>query len=274
MSDIRDTGTAPVAEPIPDVLADLVASSLADMVQRQDQIPQARVEELAASAPRPIDVLPAFQSQGLSVIAEVKRASPSHGDLAAIPDPASLARTYAEGGATAISVLTEHSRFRGSLNDLVAVRAAVDIPVLRKDFICDPYQVWEARAAGADLVLLIVAALEQQQLVDLQTLAGELGMRALVEVHTEDEVARANDAGAAIIGVNNRNLKTLDVDRDTFARLAPLVRNDAVKVAESGLLSAADVHNAHHHGADVVLVGQALVTGDDPAQVLRTFLED
>ena len=171
------------------------------------------------------------------MIAEVKRRSPSKGDLAEIPDPAALARLYAAGGAAAISVLTEERRFGGSLDDLRAVRAAVDTPLLRKDFVVEPYQVLEARAAGADLVLLIVAALDDDTLRRLHDLAGELGLTVLVEVHDEAETARAVDLGAELVGVNARNLKTLEVDPDTFGRLAPLVPDDRVLVAESGITS-------------------------------------
>ena len=165
--------------------------------------------------------MPTLRGPGSSVIAEVKRRSPSKGDLAEIADPAVLARQYAAGGAAAISVLTEERRFGGSLDDLRAVRAAVDVPLLRKDFVVEPYQVLEARAAGADLVLLIVAALDDDLLRRLHDQARELGMTVLVEVHDEAETARAVDLGAELVGVNARNLKTLDVDPDTFGRLAP-----------------------------------------------------
>ena len=162
-----------------------------------------------------------LRADGVAVIAEVKRSSPSKGELAPIADPAALAADYEAGGAHVISVLTEQRRFGGSLADLAAVRAAVDVPVLRKDFIVTSYQLWEARAYGADLVLLIVAALEQNALTSLVERAESLGLTPLVEVHDEEEVARAVDAGAKVIGVNARNLKTLEVDRDTFARVAP-----------------------------------------------------
>jgi indole-3-glycerol phosphate synthase len=214
--------------------------------------------------------MPAFQSPGVSVIAEVKRSSPSRGALAAIDDPAALASDYAAGGASTISVLTEQRRFGGSLADLKAVRAAVDIPVLRKDFILTSYQLWEARAAGADLALLIVAALEQNQLESLVERAASIGLTALVEVHDEEEVDRALAAEARLIGVNARNLKTLAVDRDRFSRLAPRIPDHVVRVAESGVRGPHDVFEYAKQGANVVLVGETLVKGKDP----RTAVAD
>jgi len=207
----------------------------------------------------------------VKIIAEVKRASPSRGPLADIPDPAALAREYEAGGASAISVLTEGRRFLGSLADLEAVRAAVSLPVLRKDFIATPYQVFEARAAGADLVLLIVGALEQRDLAELHALVGELGMTALVETHDADELARAADVGARLIGVNARNLSTFELDRELFGRLAPSFPDGAVKVAESAVSTADDVAAYRAAGADVVLVGEALVTSE-PRETLARFL--
>jgi indole-3-glycerol phosphate synthase len=205
------------------------------------------------------------------VIAEIKRRSPSKGDLAAITDPAALARQYAAGGAAAVSVLTEERRFGGSLDDLRAVRAAVDVPLLRKDFIVEPYQVVEARSAGADLVLLIVAALEDDPLRRLYDQAGELGMTVLVEVHDEAETERAVALGAELVGVNARNLRTLEIDQDTFGRLAPLVPDDRVKVAESGIFGPVDVKRHVAEGARAVLVGEALVKDGDPEGAVRAM---
>jgi indole-3-glycerol phosphate synthase len=204
------------------------------------------------------------------VIAEVKRSSPAKGALATIDDPAALADAYEAGGACAISVLTEARRFGGSLADLMAVRSQVDIPVLRKDFMFTAYQLWEARACGADIVLLIVAALEQNALISLIERTESLGMTPLVEVHTEAETMRAVDAGAKLIGVNARNLSTLEVDRGTFGRLAPLIPNSVVRVAESGVRGPHDVIEYGRQGADAVLVGETLVTGKDP----RTAVAD
>jgi indole-3-glycerol phosphate synthase len=198
------------------------------------------------------------------VIAEVKRSSPSKGPLAKIADPAALAAEYEAGGAAAVSVLTEGRRFAGSLDDLVAVRCAVSIPVLRKDFIVSAYQLFEARAAGADMILLIVAALSDHELIALIERATSIGLTPLVEVHTAEEISRAVDAGARIIGVNARNLQTLEVDPSTFARLAPLIPEGIVRIAESGVRGPHDVIDLARAGADVVLVGEALVTGRDP----------
>ena len=202
----------------------------------------------------------------------MKRASPSRGNLAAIPDPAALARSYADAGASAISVLTEQRRFLGSLADLEAVRAAVDVPVLRKDFVSSAYQVLEARAAGADLVLLIVAALPDAALRELLALIHDLRMTALVEAHDEGEVDRALAAGARLLGVNARDLDTFELDRDLFGRIANRIPDGVVKVAESAVRTADDVAAYRAAGADVVLVGEALVTGD-PAALLRAFRE-
>ena len=198
------------------------------------------------------------------MIAEVKRRSPSKGALADIPDPAALAAAYAAGGADAISVLTEQRRFGGSLEDLRAVRAAVSTPVLRKDFVVTGYQLLEARAAGADLVLLIVAALDGSLLGELHELARSLGLTVLTEVHDEHEIARALEVGAELVGVNARNLKTLEVDRDTFGRLVTLLPQDVVTVAESGIAGPDDAARYAAEGADVVLVGEALVKDGDP----------
>jgi indole-3-glycerol phosphate synthase len=200
----------------------------------------------------------------VKVIAEVKRSSPSKGALAAIADPAGLAHDYESGGASVISVLTETRQFGGSLADLASVRATVDIPVLRKDFIITSYQVWEARAHGADMVLLIATVLEQQALVSLVERTQSLGMAALVEVHDTEELARAVDAGARIIGVNCRDLKTLEVDRRTFARVAPGIPSGILRVAESGVRGPHDVLDFARSGAHAVLVGESLVTGRDP----------
>jgi indole-3-glycerol phosphate synthase len=204
------------------------------------------------------------QADAVSVIAEVKRSSPSKGSLAQIDDPAALAAEYETGGASAISVLTEQRRFNGSLADLDAVRGRVDVPVLRKDFIVTPYQVWEARAHGADLVLIIVAALEQTVLESLVERVHSLGMTALVEAHNLEEVRRAVGAGARVVGVNHRNLKTLELDRGLFRSLAEYIPDDVIKIAESGIRGPHDVMEMARAGADGVLVGEALVTDGAP----------
>jgi indole-3-glycerol phosphate synthase len=208
----------------------------------------------------------------VKVIAEVKRSSPSKGALAAIADPAALACDYEAGGASVISVLTERHRFGGSLEDMAAVRAAVDVPVLRKDFVLTSYQVWEARAHGADAVLLLVVALEQEALVSLVERVHSLGMTALVEVHDAEEVRRAVGAGARVIGINARDLRTLEVDRSTVARLAPLVPSGVFRVAESGVRGPHDVLEYARNGADAVLVGESLVTGRDPRSAVADLV--
>jgi indole-3-glycerol phosphate synthase len=253
------------------VLDDIVVGVREDLARRQSEVPEADLRARLLDVPPARDPLPAFRGPGSSVIAEVKRRSPSKGDLAVIPDPAALATAYERGGAAAISVLTEERRFGGSLADLHAVRAAVGIPVLRKDFVVEPYQLLEARAAGADLVLLIVAALGGDALQSLYDHARELGLTALVEVHDEPETERALAIGARLVGVNARNLKTLEVDHATFGKLAPLVPDDVVTVAESGITGVADVHRHVSEGADVVLVGEALVRDGDPEAAVRAL---
>ncbi|TDN92973.1 indole-3-glycerol phosphate synthase TrpC [Microbacterium sp. BK668] len=254
------------------MLADLTAGAVEDARTRSVERPPAAVEEAAASQPPARDAVAALApADRVKIIAEVKRASPSRGDLASIPDPAAQARLYELGGASAISVLTEGRRFKGSLADLEAVRAAVALPVLRKDFIATEYQVLEARASGADIVLLIAAALEQDVLARLHALTLDLGMTPLVETHSADEVERAADVGARLIGVNARDLSTFALDRDLFGRLAERIPADAVKIAESAVLSPEDVAHYRAAGADVVLIGEALVTGD-PVATLEAFL--
>ena len=250
------------------VLDSIIEGVRADLDVRRRQTPNPDV----TAAPPARDAFAAFQNAPLGVIAEVKRASPSKGALAEIADPASLAQQYAEGGATAISVLTEQRRFNGSLADLDSVRARVDIPVLRKDFMVEAYQVDEARAHGADIVLLIVAALDDALLRDLYQQARDLGMTVLVEVHDEQETERAVELGARLIGVNSRNLKTLDVDPEVFARLAPAIPDDVIKVAESGITGPVDVARYRGLGARAVLVGEALVRSGDPRSAVSTLM--
>ncbi len=252
------------------VLDDILAGVREDLAARQERTSLDELKRMAAGRRAALDAEAVLRQDGVAVIAEVKRSSPSKGALAAITDPAALARDYEAGGAHIISVLTEQRRFDGSLDDLAAVRSAVDIPVLRKDFIVSSYQLWEARAYGADLALLIVAALEQEALVSLIERARSLGLTPLVEVHDEEEVARAVDAGATVIGVNVRNLKTLEVDRETFARVAPSIPTSCVRIAESGVRGPHDLIAYAHAGADAVLVGESLVTGGDP----RTAVHD
>lgn len=254
------------------MLDSLVAGALADASERRERRSLATVEAEALERQSALDVVTALApADRVKIIAEVKRASPSRGALAEIPDPAALAVSYETGGASAISVLTEGRKFGGSLADLEAVREVVTIPVLRKDFIADPYQVFEARAAGADLVLLIAAALEQQRMTELHELIAQLGMTALVETHNATEVSRAVDLGASIIGVNARDLSTFELDQDLFGSLADQIPSGVIRIAESAVKTAADVAHYRAAGADVVLVGEALVTGD-PIATLREFL--
>ncbi len=253
------TGMSPAT-----VLDSILEGVRADVAAREALISLSEIKAAAAAAPPPLDVLAALREPGIGVIAEVKRASPSAGSLATIGDPAKLARAYEGGGARVISVLTEERRFHGSLDDLDAVRAAVSIPVLRKDFVVQPYQIHEARAHGADMLLLIAAALDQSVLVSMLDRTESLGMTALVEVHTEQEADRALKAGAKVIGVNARDLKTLQVDRDVFGRIAPGLPSNVIRIAESGVRGTGDLLAYAGAGADAVLVGEGLVRSGDP----------
>lgn len=254
------------------MLEDLLSGSLEDAAARRETRSYATVEAEALAARPALDALAALApAEHMKVIAEVKRASPSRGDLAEIAQPQDLATQYEAGGASAVSVLTEQRKFKGSLADLEAVRKAISIPVLRKDFIGEEYQVLEARAAGADLVLLIVAALPQDTLMRLHDCIRELGMTPLVEAHSAEEVARAVDLGAQLIGVNARDLRTFDLDRDLFGRVADQIPAGVIRVAESAVLSVADVEHYREAGADAVLVGEALVT-NDPIATLQSYL--
>ncbi|MGK0720697.1 indole-3-glycerol phosphate synthase TrpC [Leucobacter sp. W1478] len=254
------------------MLEQLLAGSLEDAQARRELRPLAQVEAEAIARPDALDALDALHpTDHIRVIAEVKRASPSRGHLAEIPEPQALAAQYEAGGASVVSVLTEQRKFKGSLADLEAVRKAVSIPVLRKDFIGEEYQILEARAAGADLVLLIVAALPQRTLARLYALIRELGMTPLVEAHSADEVARAVDLGSQLIGVNARNLSTFELDRELFGRVADQIPAGVIRVAESAVLDVSDVIRYREAGADAVLVGEALVTSD-PIATLQSYL--
>ena len=249
------------------VLDSIIEGVREDLAMRR--LPLAQIREALESAPAVRNVGKALAGPEISIIAEVKRSSPSKGALAAIEDPGALASRYEESGANVISVLTERRRFGGSLDDLDAVRTRVEIPILRKDFMVDEYQFLEARAHGADLVLLIVAALSKNQLDDYFQLAKELGMSSLIEVHTHDELERALEISPEIIGVNSRNLKTLDVDSAAFAQLIPRIPTSMVRVAESGISNRSDVEFAQEHGATAILVGEALVRSSDTELAMR-----
>ena len=228
-------------------------------------------ERIDAQAPA-LDAHSFLSRDEMNVIAEVKRSSPSKGNLAPISDPAALAEKYQEAGAAAVSVLTEQRRFGGSLADLDAVRSRIEIPVLRKDFMVDEYQFLEARAHGADIVLLIVAALSKSQLKDFYDLATELGMASLVEVHTQSELESAMDISPRIVGVNSRNLKTLEVSASVFEELIPTIPSSVIRVAESGISTRADVAQAQKAGATAILVGESLVKSGNPISAMRELL--
>jgi indole-3-glycerol phosphate synthase len=253
------------------LLFDLYAGAIRDASVREELIPLPQIEKLALLSPPSIDLEPHLLSPtNIRVIAEIKRASPSRGSIASIEDPAALARSYESAGAGAVSVLTEGRSFLGSLEDLDEVREAVNIPVLRKDFIANEYQVLEARAHGADLVLLIAAGLDQKTLLRLKTFTEQLGMAALIETHSEQEVFRACEVESRLIGINARDLGTFETDRSLFGRLASLVPEGSIKIAESAVRSVADVEEYASFGADCVLVGEALVTGEAP-ELVSTF---
>ena len=256
------------------VLDELVAGALQDQRTREQAIPLDAVKQAAAAAPAPLDARRWLRhADAVPIIAEIKRASPSKGHLSDISDPAALAAEYERGGAAAISVLTEGRRFLGSLDDLDRVRAAVHIPVLRKDFITTPYQIWEARAHGADIVLLIVAALDDATLRELLDLTHELGMTALVETHTAEEIERAVQAGATVIGINARNLKDLSVNVGNYRELAAALPPDVIKVAESGVFGSVELEDYARAGADAVLVGEGVATAERHALAVERLVE-
>ena len=252
------------------VLDSIIEGVREDLAARR--LPMGQLHEALEVAPAVRDCLPNLLAVEMSVIAEVKRSSPSKGALASIADPARLAAQYEKAGAHVVSVLTEQRRFGGSLADLDAVRREVDLPILRKDFMIDDYQFYEARAHGADVVLLIVAALSKNQLEDYFLLARELGMRSLIEVHTHDELERALEISPEIIGVNSRNLKTLDVDSQAFAELIPQIPTTIARVAESGISTRQDVVFAQEQGATAILVGEALVRAESPSVAIDQLL--
>jgi indole-3-glycerol phosphate synthase len=258
----------------PDLLRTIVAATRRIVETRRDKEPQAALERRAAAAsPGGARFEAALgMADRVNVIAECKRRSPSKGVLADGYDPARIAAQYEQGGAAAISVLTEPAFFDGSLEHLSAVRSRVGLPLLRKDFIVEEYQLFEARAAGADAVLLIVAALEQQDLVALQARAWELGLATLVEVHDEAELARAIDSGARVIGVNNRNLRTLKVDVEASDRLASRMPRGVIGVSESGLKSREELDRLAAAGYRAFLIGERFMTDPDPAGAIRDLV--
>ncbi len=252
-------------------LDDLLDGARARVDAARDREPLESLRERAGGAPPGPSLHAALAGTGVAVIAEIKRASPSKGDLAPGLEASAQARAYLEGGAAAVSVLTEPDRFKGTLADLADV-AALGVPALRKDFIVDPYQVWEARAAGAAAILLIVAALDETTLARLHEEAGEAGLEVLVEIHDETEAAVARRIGAAVVGVNARDLRTFEIDRGAFGRLRGQLGDDVLAVAESGVRDPEDVRAAARQGADAVLVGESLVRSTDPAAEVATLV--
>lgn len=259
------------------VLDKIMARTASDLAERRSQVTVAELERLASERPAPLSLRAALAGPGVSVIAEIKRASPSRGVFPVTVDPAQVATAYLDGGAAALSVLTDAPFFQGSLDDLrrasaIAHQADRPAPVLRKDFMLDPYQIIEAKAHGADAILLIVAALSDQQLRELRAAATEQGMDSLVEVHDEAEMERAVDLGAGLVGINNRDLRTFTVDLSVTERLAPLAPEGAVLVGESGIFSAADVQRLGRAGVSAVLVGEGLIVTPDRAAAVRELL--
>jgi indole-3-glycerol phosphate synthase len=251
----------------------IIAEKREEVTQRKRSLPFSALKERIAQSRAPLDFAAAINGDSTRLIAEVKRASPSRGVLCPDFDPVALAKSYAQAGAAAISVLTETNYFQGSIDHLVAIREAVNLPLLRKDFIFDPYQIYESRAYGADALLLIVAILSQEQLEELVSLSRSLGLRCLVEVHKESEVERALISGAEIIGINNRDLTTFVVDINTTKRLRPLIPQGRIVVSESGVSRRGDVEKLKEWGVNAVLVGEALVTADDiPARIKELIL--
>jgi indole-3-glycerol phosphate synthase len=254
------------------MLEKIIAQKREEVEQRRKVVPLTYLQERIADQKPALDLAPALKADHVRLITEVKKASPSRGLLSRNFDPIKLAWTYAEGGAAAISVLTEENYFLGRIEHLEAIRGAVELPLLRKDFILDNYQVYESRAYGADALLLIAAILSQGQLNELVSLSRSLGLRCLVEVHNADEVEKAVLSQAEIVGINNRDLNTFAVDINTTRRLRPLIPKEKIVVSESGIKSRKDIEKLRKWGADAVLVGEALVTGHDIPAKLKELL--
>ena len=251
----------------------IVALKRKELAQRQKAVPLSQLEDVVARKAAPLDFAAALGGEGISLIAEVKRASPSRGALNPGLDAVALAKTYARSGAAAISVVTEPNYFMGSGQDLEAVKGALpDVPVLRKDFILDPYHVLETRAWGADAVLLILAVLDDVTLQHLVTVSHKLGMHCLLEVHDEEELKRALECDAQLIGINNRNLDTLVVDLEVTRRLRPLAPPGRLVVSESGIKGRDDMEKLKAWGVDAVLIGEALVTAEDVPTKIKELL--
>lgn len=254
----------------PNTLNGIIEGVLEDVAKRS--VPVSMLREKLATAPQLRDAYAALNKEGMSLIAEVKRSSPSKGDLAEISDPISLAKSYQDGGADLVSVLTEERKFKGRVSDLIGVRQSINLPVLRKDFIVTEFQVYESRILGSDLLLLIIAGLSKSQLIDFYQLATELGMSVLVEVHTISEAEVALDIGAKIIGVNCRNLKTLELDKNAFELILPKLPDSVVKIAESGISTRTEVEAVAELGANAILVGETLVKSGNPVHTIKDLL--
>jgi len=250
----------------------IIAQKKEEVEQRKKSLPLSRLKELIAQQGTPLDFAHALEGTHIRLIAEVKRASPSRGILRPDFDPVELAKKYAQGGAAAISVLTEANYFEGNIDHLAAIREEINLPLLRKDFIFDPYQIYESRAYGADALLLITAILSQKQLEELLSLSHDLGLSCLVEVHNENEVERAVSSQAKIIGINNRDLATFTIDINTTRRLLPLIPPGTIIVSESGIKSRSDVEKVKEWGVNAVLIGEALVTADDIIAKMRELI--
>ena len=255
-----------------DILNKIVADKRKELEQRKKSMPLSLLKRHVVPKDAPIDLARSLSGDSIRLIAEVKQASPSRGVLCPNFDPVALARTYAQGGAAAISVLTETKYFQGSINDLAAIREEVELPLLRKDFIFDPYQVYESYTYGADALLLIVASLSQEQLEEFLALSRSLGLSCLVEVHNESEVERALLSGAEILGINNRDLDTFAVDINTTRRLRPLIPGERIVVSESGIKNRRDIEKLKGWGVNAVLVGEALVTAGDITTKMRELI--
>jgi len=255
-----------------DFLSEIVERTRADLDRRMRDTPIGDLEARLGPTNRGRPFSEALVAEGISLIAEMKRASPSRGPIRPGASVTEVVRAYEEAGASACSVLTEGPHFQGSLDDLVEARAACNLPLLRKDFIVHPYQLLEARLAGADAVLLIVAALGGDQLEELLHAASDLGLDCLVEVHDEEEVGSAIEAGAELLGINNRDLHTFEVDLDTTFRLLPDVPAGTVVVAESGISTRKDVQELENAGVDAILVGESLMRAPDPGEAIRSLL--
>ena len=254
------------------MLDEIVAGKKREVEQRKQILPLAQLKRRVAQQKRPLDFASALRGRPMRLIAEVKQASPSRGTLRLSFNPTELAITYAQGGASAISVLTEANYFKGSIDHLAAIRQMVGLPLLRKDFIFDPYQIYESRAYAADALLLIVAILSQEQLTGLLSLGHSLGLKCLVEVHNRDDVERALLSGAEIIGVNNRDLNTFAVDINTTGKLRPLIPEQKIVVAESGVRSHKDIEKLMDWGVNAVLIGEALVTSGDILSKMKELM--